>query len=100
MIGGKVGARVVGTLLLTAFLVGCGIGGRGAADRNQNLEGFTPEQIFERGEFELAQTRTEDAAWYFSEIERLYPYSNWAKRAPSGRRSEARSASFQSAIAD
>ncbi|SLN33030.1 Outer membrane protein assembly factor BamD precursor [Falsiruegeria litorea R37] len=81
MIGGKVGARVVGALLLTAFLASCGIGGRGAADRSQDLDGFGPEQIFERGEFELAQSRTEDAAWYFSEIERLYPYSNWAKRA-------------------
>lgn len=81
MIGGKVGPKVVGALLLTAFLVGCGSGGRGAADQGLNLEGYTPEQIFERGEFELAQTRTEDAAWYFSEIERLYPYSNWAKRA-------------------
>ncbi|WP_164657927.1 outer membrane protein assembly factor BamD [Tropicibacter sp. Alg240-R139] len=81
MIGGKVGAKVVGALILTAFLASCGIGGRGSADRSQDLDGFGPEQIFERGEFELAQSRTDDAAWYFSEIERLYPYSNWAKRA-------------------
>ncbi len=82
MIGGKVGAKVVGALILTVFLAACSGGGlRNAADRNQDLDGFTPEQIFERGEFELAQSRTEDAAWYFSEIERLYPYSNWAKRA-------------------
>lgn len=82
MIGGKVGAKVVGALILTVFLAACSGGGlRNAADRNQDLDGFTPEQIFERGEFELAQSRTEDAAWYFSEIERLYPYSSWAKRA-------------------
>ena len=82
MIGGKVGAKVVGALILTVFLAACSGGGlRNAADRNQDLDGFTPEQIFERGEFELEQSRTEDAAWYFSEIERLYPYSNWAKRA-------------------
>ncbi|MBO9450173.1 outer membrane protein assembly factor BamD [Tropicibacter sp. R16_0] len=81
MIGGKVGARVVGALILTAFLAACSGGLRNSADRTQDLDGFSPEQIFERGEFELAQSRTDDAAWYFSEIERLYPYSNWAKRA-------------------
>ncbi|GAB5436540.1 outer membrane protein assembly factor BamD [Falsiruegeria mediterranea] len=81
MIGGKVGARVVGALILAAFLAACSGGLRNSADRTQDLDGFSPEQIFERGEFELAQSRTDDAAWYFSEIERLYPYSNWAKRA-------------------
>ena len=55
--------------------------GGGPTDRDQSLEAFTPEQIFERGEFELERGRTDDAAWYFSEIERLYPYSTWARRA-------------------
>ena len=50
-------------------------------DKSQNLEGFTPEQIYGRGEFELGRGQTGNAAWYFSEIERLYPYSSWAKRA-------------------
>ena len=65
-------------------LTGCGsTGGAGAnrVDRTTSLEAFTPEQIFERGEFELARNRTDDSAWYFSEIERLYPYSSWARRA-------------------
>jgi hypothetical protein len=31
-----------------------------------------PEQIYERGEFELTRNRDDDAAYYF-EIERLYP---------------------------
>lgn len=79
MLGGKFRARVIGTVLLVAVLSACsGSGGR--ADRSQSLEAFTPEQIFERGEFDLARDRTDDAAWYFSEIERLYPYSSWAKR--------------------
>lgn len=45
------------------------------------IENFTAEQIFERGEFELDRSDPEDAAFYFSEVERLYPYSEWAKRA-------------------
>ncbi|MGB1236396.1 MAG: outer membrane protein assembly factor BamD [Planktomarina sp.] len=44
------------------------------------LENYTPKEIFDRGEFELNRRRAEDAAFYFGEIERLYPYSEWAKR--------------------
>jgi outer membrane protein assembly factor BamD len=77
---------LIGAVLLTAVLAGCGGGGGGlfgggSVDRTESLEAFTPEQIFERGEYELTRSRTEDAAYYFSEIERLYPYSSWAKRA-------------------
>ncbi|GAA6190445.1 outer membrane protein assembly factor BamD [Phaeobacter gallaeciensis] len=82
MISSRAGVKLVCAITLSAFLAACDGGGfRGSADRSQNLEGFTAEQIFERGEFELSQTRTKDAVYYFSEIERLYPYSNWAKRA-------------------
>ena len=45
------------------------------------METYTAEQIFGRGEFELDRGKAEDAAYYFSEIERLYPYSDWTKRA-------------------
>lgn len=45
------------------------------------LEEYSPKQIFERGEFELSKGRAQQAAFYFSEIERLYPYSDWARRA-------------------
>jgi outer membrane protein assembly factor BamD len=45
------------------------------------LETYTPEQIYERGEFELNRANPEEAAFYFAEIERLYPYSDWARRA-------------------
>ncbi|WP_170409365.1 outer membrane protein assembly factor BamD [Ruegeria atlantica] len=78
MVGTKAAVRFASAILLTAVLTACA--GKGA-DRNQNLEGFTPEQIFTRGEYELSQNRSDDAAWYFSEVERLYPYSDWAKRA-------------------
>ncbi len=85
MVGSKAAVRFAGAILLTAVLTACGgagglFGNRGA-DRDQNLEAFTPEQIYTRGEYELSQNRSDDAAWYFSEVERLYPYSDWAKRA-------------------
>ena len=77
------GGKIFGVVLLTLALAGCGgdgIFGEGV-DRSESLEGFTPEQIFERGEYELARNRADNAAYYFSEVERLYPYSSWAKRA-------------------
>ncbi len=83
MVGIKAAVRLAGAILLTVSLAACGENGlfKGSgADRDQNLEGYTPEQIFTRGEYELAQNRPDDAAWYFSEVERLYPYSDWAKR--------------------
>ncbi len=81
MIGGRWAAKCVGALALMVLLSACGGGGRPVADRTESLEGYTPEQIFQRGEFELSKGRTDDGAYYFSEIERLYPYSSWAKRA-------------------
>ncbi|MGY3439480.1 MULTISPECIES: outer membrane protein assembly factor BamD [unclassified Marinovum] len=48
---------------------------------NTPIESYTAEQIFERGEYELERKQYGEAAQFFSEIERLYPYSEWAKRA-------------------
>jgi len=45
------------------------------------LETSPPEDIFNRAEFELEQNNLEVAARYFGEVERLYPYSEFAKRA-------------------
>lgn len=53
----------------------------GFLGREAPLENFSAEQIFERGEFELAQSDPDEAAFFFSEIERLYPYSDFARRA-------------------
>jgi outer membrane protein assembly factor BamD len=44
------------------------------------MEQYTAAEIFERGEYDLERGREDDAAFYFGEIERLYPYSEWAKR--------------------
>ena len=54
---------------------------------SQNNIGFgvsedkAAEEIFNAGERELLRRRYTDAAEKFKEVERLYPYSEWAKRA-------------------
>jgi outer membrane protein assembly factor BamD len=45
-----------------------------------DIEKLPPAQIFQKGEIELDRNRNEKAAELFGEIERLYPYSEWAKR--------------------
>ena len=82
---GSVNRRVAVALSL-AILTGCANDpGRttGSIFNPQEvpLETYPPDQIFERGEYELNRSRPQDAAFYFSEIERLYPYSDWARRA-------------------
>ncbi|GLT10640.1 outer membrane protein assembly factor BamD [Sulfitobacter porphyrae] len=80
--------RMIGTVLLVATLGACG-GSQNTGRITKNffnpqeipLETYSAEQIFERGEFELNRRQPEEAAFYFAEIERLYPYSEWAKRA-------------------
>ncbi|MFW8636786.1 outer membrane protein assembly factor BamD [Cribrihabitans pelagius] len=81
MNGIRAAAKTLGTVLLLAVLAGCGGADGDAVRRAESLETYSPEQIYERGEFELARDRTKDAAYYFAEIERLYPYSEWAKQA-------------------
>ncbi len=46
------------------------------------LDGFSAEEIFRRGEFVLETSRrAEPALRYFREVERIYPYTDWARRA-------------------
>ncbi|MDF1802745.1 outer membrane protein assembly factor BamD [Thalassovita sp.] len=80
MTGGGSRKWFFGLVLATAVLAGCGDGNK--VERGEvPLESYTAEQIFGRGEFELERRKPARAAFYFSEIERLYPYSDWAKRA-------------------
>ena len=44
------------------------------------LEAYSAKEIYDQGGVELSNANAEDAARYFGEIERLYPYSSWAKR--------------------
>ncbi|NRA99615.1 MAG: outer membrane protein assembly factor BamD [Rhodobacteraceae bacterium] len=45
------------------------------------LDGFSAAEIFQRGEFELVDQNPADAAFFFGEVERLYPFSDYARRA-------------------
>ena len=81
MSGNGARTRILGSVLALAIVAACGDNDASDARRGLlDLEQFTPEQIYERGEFELARDRGADAAFFFSEIERLYPYSELAKR--------------------
>ena len=86
MIRGKSISRLATVLAMTAAVAACGGSGRPTTggffnQKEVPLETFTAQQIFERGEFELEQNDLTEAAFYFSEIERLYPYSDLARRA-------------------
>lgn len=81
MTGGKSGAAVLGSLLLVGMLAGCG-GGGGAASKEVPLDTLSAEQIYKKGELTLEGERNpKSAIHYFTEVERLYPYSDWARRA-------------------
>jgi outer membrane protein assembly factor BamD len=71
-------ARIAKSLLALALactLAACG------DDGTPPVEDQAPEAIYLLAEAELADGDAEDAAQLFSEVERLYPYSEWAKRA-------------------
>ena len=77
MSGSRPGAGILGTVLLVATLAGCAGG-----TRERALDTYTAEEIFKRGELELETSRRpDDALLYFQEVERLYPYTEFAKRA-------------------
>ena len=82
MAGGRAHRVVILAGVTALVLSGCSeLERRDVGPGGQPLETYTAQQIFERGEFELSVKDPEDAAFYFGEIERLYPYSEWAKRA-------------------
>lgn len=67
-------------------LSGCGGSMRlpslsGESNRQAALEAQTPQQIYLDGEALLSEGRSKQAGDMFGEVERLYPYSDWAKRA-------------------
>ncbi len=68
--------RVLGAVAALMLLVACsGVGG------NVPLEDLSAQQIFELGERQIEAGNADDAASTFGEIERLYPYSEFAQRA-------------------
>jgi outer membrane protein assembly factor BamD len=73
-------ARGLGAAALCGVLLLSGCSGL-MATRDVPLENFSAEEIYQRAEFELEARNADEAARYFGEVERLYPYSEWAKRA-------------------
>ncbi|MFT6605034.1 MAG: outer membrane protein assembly factor BamD [Halocynthiibacter sp.] len=65
-------ALALATLVLLAACSG--------SSKEPDLENFSAEEIYKRGEYEISRNEYDDSAKYFSEVERLYPYSEWAKR--------------------
>jgi len=78
MSGRRPGAGFLKTALLVAMLAGCG-GGR---SNERPLDSYTAEEIYKKGELELETSKKpKEALVYFQEVERLYPYTEYAKRA-------------------
>lgn len=76
---GKSRAKLVGAIILGLALAGCSDNGR--VERGDvEYENFSAQQIFERAEYDLERGNPGLAAEVFGEVERLYPYSEWAKR--------------------
>ena len=50
------------------------------APQNLPLDQLAPDEIFRLGEFELETGNPTRAADFFGEVERLFPFSEWAKR--------------------
>ncbi|MBE2277433.1 MAG: outer membrane protein assembly factor BamD [Rhodobacteraceae bacterium] len=81
MAGKATGMRIGAVLLLSSVLAACG-GGGGSSPSGTEFENLTAEQIYRQGEVKLETgKRPADALVYFQEIERLYPYTEYAKRA-------------------
>jgi len=70
--------RLAAALSMAAALAGCSLFG---GDETLSLEDMPPDDIFQMGEAQLADGDATGAAETFNEIERLYPFSQLAKRA-------------------
>ena len=66
-----IGAALIGSALVIA---GC------SRDEEESLEQSTPQEIFQLGQSKLTKGEYKQAADTFGEIERIYPYSDWARR--------------------
>lgn len=75
MIRPRTRTGVLAAFLAVAVLAACSRG------QEVNIEDQSAEEIFNRAEYQLEVGRADDAAVFFGEVERLYPYSELAKRA-------------------
>ena len=94
MIYGRFASRGA-ILAVLVFVAGC------SGDDTPSVENQTPQEIFLEAEALLEEGNPRQAGELFAEVERLYPYSEWAKRSmlmeahafhQAGRYDEARAA--------
>lgn len=77
MAGVRTGAHWVGIVIVASMLSACG-----SRQQERPLESYTAEEIYKQGELTLESgAKPKDAIRYFQEVERVYPYSEWSKRA-------------------
>ncbi|WP_395541944.1 outer membrane protein assembly factor BamD [Neotabrizicola sp. sgz301269] len=75
---GRASAGQGAVALVAALLLSACAGG----NKEVPLENYTAEEIYRQGELALEkEPKPDDALVYFQEIERLYPYTEYAKRA-------------------
>jgi len=94
----RFGKRILGGVTALALLSSCGafdsagsglfggsgsLGGWFSSNRpvEKPIEQYSAEEIYKRGEYDLGNEDFKAAVKWFGEVERLYPYSEWAKRA-------------------
>ncbi len=70
--------RLRGAVSVSAFvvLVACG-----QSEDERPLESYSASEIYQRAEVQLEAGEADQSAALFGEVERLYPYSEWARRA-------------------
>ncbi|SOH94015.1 outer membrane protein assembly factor BamD [Monaibacterium marinum] len=69
---------LLSAFLVTATLSSCGMF---SSEEVTPIESRSAQEIFDMAQADLNRGAERDAARTFSEVERLYPYSQWAKRA-------------------
>ena len=74
-------SRVSALIFATIFILLSNCSENQVGIDNSPSEDKAAEEIFNSGEKEILRKRYGDAAEKFTEVERLYPYSDWAKRA-------------------
>ncbi|CTQ32401.1 outer membrane protein assembly factor BamD [Jannaschia rubra] len=67
--------KPLAALAICSVLAACGGG-----DRELALEDTDADTIYRQAELQLSRGQADDAARLFAEVERLYPYSDFAKR--------------------
>jgi len=68
-------AALIASLVAATFLTAC------SGTQEVPLESYSAEDIYRQAEAKMDVKKPKKAAELFGEVERLYPYSEWAKRA-------------------